>query len=146
MVSVLCVHSAKQLVIGSAAFRESHFTPSEFLTLIEKACMSADDRLLQMTPDLALSALRRASALSLVECSKVLNICRESSVQHWEKACLLIEEVGLSFRLKSVRNSRRVTSSSELASEHKKRANIKRVKLDWIFLLHAVKNKSCINF
>jgi hypothetical protein len=85
--------------LGPEAFQiildtwESHFTPSEFLTLTEKACMSADDRLLMMTPDLALSVLRRAYCLTPLECYKALNICREGGMISWEKACLLIEEV-----------------------------------------------------
>lgn len=96
IVSWIDAHIAE---LGPEAFQivletwETHFTPSEFLSLIEKACLSPDDRLLMMTPDLALSVLRKANALSPLECYKALNICRESGMQHWEKACLLIEEV-----------------------------------------------------
>jgi hypothetical protein len=72
---------------------ETHFTPSEIVALVDKASTSADERLSPMIPELSLSVLRKADALTSLECYKALNHCRDQSPQLLEKACLTIEEV-----------------------------------------------------
>ena len=91
--------TGQSLEIGPAAIAfiidcwERHLTPSETLSLADRASRACDTLLIKSSSQLALSCLKHAYALNQQEIYNALLLCKDQGNDILEEGCLIVENV-----------------------------------------------------